>query len=157
VVGVEAEDAAEAALGFGDQERGGVGLRVGLNVGKERGEVVIEGEDGLIGGIVDAAGTGVGWAEVAGGVVLQAGARGLFRRLTLPRALGALWGDEDPLAEERVIAAVWDEVEGARRGGHRESSWSGEATVTSVSDGTANLGGESARLSRARLVRVGHL
>jgi hypothetical protein len=122
VVGVEAEDAAEATFGLGDQERGEVGLRVGLDVGKERGEVVIEGEHGLIGGIVDAAGAGVGWAEVAGGVVLQAGARGLFRRLTLPWALGALRGDEDPLAEERIVAAVRDEVEGARRGGHGRSS-----------------------------------
>jgi hypothetical protein len=45
-----------------------------------------------------------------------------------------LRGDEDPLAKKRVVAAVRDKIEGAGGGGHRESSWTGDATVTSVSE-----------------------
>ena len=108
VVGMEAEDAAEAALGFGDQERGGMGLGVGLDVGEERGEIVVEGEDAGVGGIVLAAGAGVAGAEVAVGVVGEVGSGDGLGGFALPGALGALRGDEDPLAEERIVAAVRD-------------------------------------------------
>jgi hypothetical protein len=115
---VEAEDTAATAFGFGDEERGFIGWGCGRFVGEQRGEVVVEGEDGLVVGVVDAAGAGVGGAEVAGGIVVEAAGGGLFGGLALPGALGALRGDEDPLAEERVVAAVGDEVEWAWRGGH---------------------------------------
>jgi len=124
VVGVETEDSAAAALGFGDEEGGGVaaGGRVWLSgllfVGEERGKVVVEGVDRGVRGIVDAAGTGVRRAEVAGGVVMDCGRGDGLGGFTLPGALRALGGDEDPLAEERVVAAMGDEVERARRGRH---------------------------------------
>jgi hypothetical protein len=105
---VETEDSAEAALGFGDEEWGGVGLAVRLDVGEERGEVVVEGEDAGVGGIVNAAGTGVAGTEIAVGVVGDARSGDGFGGFALPRALGALGRDEDPLAEERIVAAVRD-------------------------------------------------
>jgi hypothetical protein len=108
VVGVEAEDSAEAALRFSDEEGGGVRVGVGLDVGEERGEVVVEGEDAGVGGIMSAVGADVGGAQVALGVVGEAGSGGLLGGLALPGALGALRGDEDPLAEKRIVAAVWD-------------------------------------------------
>ena len=55
-----------------------------------------------------AAGAGVAGAEVAGGVVGDAGSGDGFGGFALPGALGALGGDEDPLAEERIVAAVRD-------------------------------------------------
>jgi hypothetical protein len=131
---MEAEDTAPATLGFGDEEWGGVGRGVWLNVGEQRGEVVIEGEDAGVGGVVEAAGTSVGGTEIAGGIVAEAGRGGLLRRFALPGALGPLRGDDDPLTEKRVVAAVRDEVERARRGGHRESFSDEEVTVSSVSD-----------------------
>jgi len=134
VIGVETEDAAEAALGLGDQEWRRIRCAVGLDFGEERGEVVVEGEDGFVGGIVDSAGTGVGGAEVACVVVAKARRGDGFGGLALPGTLGALGGDEDPLAEERVVAAVRDEVKRARRGGQRGSFRGGEATDTSVSE-----------------------
>jgi hypothetical protein len=121
---VEAEDAATAALGLGDEERrwrGGGGRRGRLrkDVGQQRGEVVVEGEDGFVIGIVDAAGAGVGGTQVAGGVVGEAGRGDRLAGFALPGTLGALRGDEDPLAEERIVAAVGNEIEGAGCGGHR--------------------------------------
>jgi hypothetical protein len=108
VIGVEAEDAAEAALGFGDEEWGWIGGVVGLDLGKEGGEVVVESEDAGVGGIVDSARTGVAGAEIALGVVAEAGRGDGFGGFSLPGALSALRGDEDPLAEERIVAAVRD-------------------------------------------------
>jgi hypothetical protein len=64
-----------------------------------------------------AAGAGVGGAEIAGGVVGEAGGGDGLGGFTLPRALGTLRRDEDPLAKERVVAAVRDEIEGSGRGG----------------------------------------
>jgi hypothetical protein len=113
---MEAEDAAEAALGLGDEEGRGVGLRGRRFVGEQGREVVVEGEDGFVVGIADATGAGVGGAEVAGGVVGDCGSGGGGGGFSLPGALGALGGDEDPLAEERVVATVGDEVEWC--GGH---------------------------------------
>jgi hypothetical protein len=110
VVGVEAEDAAAAALRLGDEQRGGVrgcGLH-GLLVGEQGGEVVVEGEDAGVRRIVDAAGAGVGGAEIAGGIVVEAGRGGGCSGLALPGTLRALGGDENPLAEERVVAAMRD-------------------------------------------------
>jgi hypothetical protein len=117
---VEAEDAAKATLGLGDQEWGWVGGVVGLDLREEGGEVVVEGEDAGVCGIVDSAGTGVGGAEIALGVVAQAGRGDGFGGFSLPGALGALGGDKDPLAEERVVAAVGDEVEWAGCDRHRQ-------------------------------------
>jgi hypothetical protein len=106
---VEAEDAAEAALGFGAQKGRWVEFLVGrLDVGEERGEVVVEGEDAGVSGIVDSAGADVAGTEVAGGVVCDGGGSGGGGGFTLPGALGALGGYEDPLAEERIVAAVRD-------------------------------------------------
>jgi hypothetical protein len=122
VVGVEAEDAAEAALGFGDEERGGVGSGVGLDLREEGREIIVEGEDAGVGGIVDTAGADVGGAEVALGIVGEAGRGDGLGGFALPGALGALGGDEDPLAEKRIVATMGDEIEGAGCGGHRESS-----------------------------------
>ncbi len=90
----------------------------GGSVGKEGGEVVIEGEDAGVRRVVHASGARVAGAKVAGGVVgepLGGGGRG---GLALPRALGALGGDQDPFAEEGVVAAVGDQVEGAWGSGH---------------------------------------
>jgi hypothetical protein len=106
---VEAEDSAESALGFGDQQWRWVWRLVrGLDVGEERGEVVVEGEDASVGGIVLAAGAGVAGTEIAVGVVGDAGCGYGLGGFTLPGALGALRRDEDPLAEEGVVAAVGD-------------------------------------------------
>jgi hypothetical protein len=108
MVGVEAEDAAEATLGFGDEEWGVTVAGVGLDVGEQGREVVVEGEDAGVGGVVDSAGARVGGAEIAGGVVVEAGRGDGLGGFALPWALGALGGDEDPLAEERIVAAVRD-------------------------------------------------
>jgi hypothetical protein len=116
---MEAEDAAEAALGLGSQQRRGIEFCVGgLDFGKQRGKVVVEGEDAGVGRVVDSAGTDVAGAEITGGIVGDAGDGGGLGGLALPGTLGALRGDEDPLAEEGIVAAVRDEVERARRRGH---------------------------------------
>ena len=108
MIGVEAEDAAEAALGLGDEERGWAREGVGLDVGEQGGEVVVEREDAGVGGIVHAAGASVAGTEVAGGVIGGAGRGDRFGGFALPGALSALRGDEDPLAEEGIVAAVGD-------------------------------------------------
>jgi hypothetical protein len=97
-------------LWLGDQERGvvGAGCCGGLLVREECGEVVVEGEDTGVGGVVDAAGAGVGGAEIAGGVVGEAGSADGLGGFALPGTLGALRRDENPLAEQRIVAAVRD-------------------------------------------------
>jgi hypothetical protein len=67
---------------------------------------------------MDAAGAGVAGTEIASGVVSQAGSGNGLGGFALPGALGALRGDEYPLAKERVVAAVRDEIERAGSGGH---------------------------------------
>ncbi len=107
VAGVEAEDTAEAALGFSAQQAGVIDIQGGVeDIGFEGGEVVFEDVGAGVGGGVVAACAGVSGAEVAGGVVGD-GWRccGVFG-LALPGALRAMRGDDDPLALERVPAAV---------------------------------------------------
>ena len=74
VVGVEAEDAAEAALALGDAgvARGVAGVSA-RGVGEERRVVVVEDEDACRMRGVLAAGAGVAGTEVAGGVVVDVG------------------------------------------------------------------------------------
>jgi hypothetical protein len=107
VAGGEAEDAAGAGFGFGAEEAGGFDVEGGGgDIGLEGGEVVFEDEGaGVVGGDV-AAGAGVAGAEVAGGVVGEGGGYGGGFGLALPGALGAMRGDENPLAFERVPTAV---------------------------------------------------
>jgi hypothetical protein len=103
VVGVEAEDATEAAFGLGAEER--IGGDPGGRVGKERGEIVIEDEGAGVGGIAGGVSARVAGAEVAVGVVVGGGRlwRGDF---ALPGAVGAVGRDDDPFAAEGIEAAV---------------------------------------------------
>ena len=107
VAGIEAEDAAEAALGFGAEEAGVVDVESGCgNVGLERGEVVFEDVGAGVRRGVVAAGAGVAGAEIAGGVVGQRWRLRGVLGLALPGALGAMRRDDDPLALEGIPAAV---------------------------------------------------
>ncbi len=107
VAGIEAEDAAEATLGFGAEEAGAVDVEGGGgDVGLEGGEVVLEDVGAGVRRGVMAAGAGVAGAEVAGGVVGQRRGLGGVFGLALPGALGAVRRDDDPLTLEGVPAAV---------------------------------------------------
>ena len=137
VVGVKAEDAATAALGLGDEQRGFIRWGRGRVVGQQRGKVVVEGEDGFVVGIVHAAGAGVGGAEITGRVVGEAGGGDGLAGFALPGTLGALRRDENPLAQQGIVAAVGDEIERAGCGRHGRVLWRKEATATSVRENAA--------------------
>ena len=105
VAGREADDPAQATLGFGDQE--GVGGRRRVDrVGQQRGEVVVEDVGGGVPGRADTAGARVARAQVAVGVVGGSiGDRGRLL-LPLPRPGGAVRGNQHPLAGELVETPV---------------------------------------------------
>jgi len=62
---------------------------------------------------VDTPGARVSRTEITLGVVGKARIRGLFGGLALPGAVGALRRDQDPLAEEGIVAAMRNEIEGS--------------------------------------------
>jgi hypothetical protein len=103
---MEAEDAAAAALAVGAEELGGVAALWLRRVGQERGVVVVEDVDAFVLRREVAAGARVAGAEVAGGVVVDVGESGGGVDLALPRARGAVRGDEHPLATEGIEAAM---------------------------------------------------
>jgi hypothetical protein len=101
----EADDAADAGLGFGDEEAAGFDV-LGGGVGFECGEIVIEHEGPGVLRIVLAAGAGVAGAEIAGGVVIGKLLRWSVFDLALPGTVGAVGRYQDPLASQRIVAAV---------------------------------------------------
>jgi len=78
-----------------------------LHVGQQGREFVGEAVRAVVGRIEGPAGACVAWAEVTPRVVRPPylGRNGL--PLALPGTLGPVWGDEDPLAGQRVIPPVW--------------------------------------------------
>ena len=101
----EADHAANAGLGFGDQQPlllEGIQRSAGL----ESGKVVVEYESSGVCGVADAAGAGIARAKIAGGVVIGLRGGGLFFHLSLPRPLRAVRRDQHPFTREGVEAAV---------------------------------------------------
>ena len=104
---IEAEDAADATLSLSAEEAGAVDVEMGVgDVLFERGEVVFEDVGcGVLRGLV-ATGAGVAGAEIAGWIVGQGLGLCCVLGLALPGALGAMGGDDDPLAFEWIPAAM---------------------------------------------------
>src|SRR6185437_15492198 len=105
VVGVKADDLAASALALGAEQRGGCGFGRG-RVGQQGGVIVVEDEYAFINGRSMPSGALVAGAEIAVWVVVNVGKAGGLVDLSLPGALGAMWGDQNPLAAQRVVAAV---------------------------------------------------
>lgn len=118
----EADHPARAGFALGDEEAVLDALRAAI--GSERGEVVREDEGRVVLRVPGAARALVAGAQVALGVVRRPGIARRRLDLALPRTLGALRGDEDPLIGERVVASMrrgqrsrWSERQGRHGGG----------------------------------------
>src|SRR6266481_7763594 len=101
----KAANATKAALGAGDQQAGGVD-RDFRRVGQKSGEVVIEDKGGGVVRVPGSPRARVAGTEIAGGIKMWGIFRGRLLNFALPWALRAMGRDDDPLARERVEAAV---------------------------------------------------
>lgn len=118
VVGVEADDLAASALALGAEQWGGSGFGSG-RVGQQGGVVVVENEYAFINGRKVPTGALVAGAEIAVRVVVNVReARGGID-LALPGALRAMGRNQDPLAAQRVVAAMRE----LRSGGQKRRSF----------------------------------
>jgi len=106
VVGVVAEDLAEAACRHGAEKLRG--LRSGRRgrIGQESGVIVYKGEHAVVGRIDRTAGTVVAGAEVAFRIVGDAGRRGFLAHFALPRPLRAMGRNQHPRLPQRIPAPV---------------------------------------------------
>jgi len=101
----ERDDPADAALALCPQQAAPVKLRLGR--GRQEGrEIVVEDESARIGRVPLAPGAFVARAKITGGVIGRPGLRLLLLHLAQPGALRPMRRDQNPLAGERVEAAV---------------------------------------------------
>ena len=100
----ETDHSGDSSDGLGEEE--GIFGGGGVGFGEEGGEVVIESESGSVVGVALAVGAEVSCAEVASGIVWGSGSGREGFVATLPRAEGAVRGDEEPLAGEGIAPTV---------------------------------------------------
>ena len=102
---MEADNAADAPLGFGYQEIVDVVVEL-FDIGFEGGEVIVENEGACVVRVAHSTGARVTRAKVTVRVIGDRdGLNGLFY-LPLPWTLSTVRRDEDPLTSERVQPAV---------------------------------------------------
>ncbi len=102
----EAQNAAEAAVGLGEEQTIFL-IFQRLGLGQERRKVVFKHISFRVGWHLFAASALVSGAQVAIRIVSDSRSQRKFFGLALPRTLRALRRDEDPLPQQRIEAFVW--------------------------------------------------